>query len=138
VLAVVAVGLVVIVSVIGVLAFVVVEHYPQQRNISLDAADRWSATVCIPVPNDGSSLNVTFSWTTSNGAVVRMLEGPLFSWTYNVTAAAGTGWVSVHTEVNWAQFGAVGAPTLPEFVNITLSYDAPGHYLGGPAVDGCQ
>jgi hypothetical protein len=136
-LLVVAVVLIVIASVIGILALVVVVQYPQHQTLSLNSRNGWNGEVSIPVPMDGSAVNVRFNWTASDHSMVRLQAIPwgqptFYSPVYNVTATAGSGWYLSTSTTCVMGFVAVGTPTLPPFVNITLSYDMSGHYLGGP------
>lgn len=136
------IALVIVASVIAVLAFVVVAQYPQHQSISLNAGDDWKSPVCIPVPVNGGSTNVTFDWTTSSPSMVLLQvvpwgsnESGLYPPVYDVIAAGGSG-SFLSTKTSFVlDFAATGAPTLPAFVNITLSYDVPGHMIGGPTSD---
>lgn len=132
-----AIVLVIVASVIGVLAFVVVVNYPQQQNVNLGAGNDWNSTVCISVPTDGSSTNVTFSWTTSPSTIVSLEAvswGHNLGWSlvYDAIATTGSGTYIATGSDYFLAFNATGVPTLPAFVHISLSYDVPGHIIGGP------
>jgi len=136
----VVIALIVGVIVFAMLAFVVDVGYPQHPNISLNVGNAWNDTVCIPTASSASSVNVTFVWTTSSDSMVRLLvfpwgQGP---WTYhgiiiyNGIATGGSGSFVTLSADYYVVFLATGAPSLPAFVNISLSYTLPGHYLMGP------
>jgi hypothetical protein len=121
-----------------VLALVVPQHFPQHRYVSLNTGNKWNFDVCIPVQSGTSPTNVTFNWTSSDHAAVRLLVVPYDMLgsvppIYNVTGVAGSGSYGSAQNYNEMGFIAVGLPTEPAFVNITLSYDLLGHYLGGPS-----
>jgi len=132
-----------------VLALFVPMNYPEHVIISLNAQNQWNESVCIPtesVSNGPQSVKVSFAWTSSDSTPVQLVIYPAWPFSesvpYNVTATSGSGSYldpgSSYYDNVWLDFVAYGAPTLPTFVNISMSYDVPGHVLGGHAVPaGC-
>ena len=131
-----AVVLVVIVATFVVLAVVVPMNYSHQQHLTLDSGNDWNAAACVPEGADGSSTNVAFTWATNDGTTVRLQLVPydMPQWVspiYNVTGASGVGsYPSNQTDYDMG-FLVFGAPNLPGFVDVTLSYALAGHYLGG-------
>lgn len=131
---------------IVVLALFVPMEYPQTINFGLDAENAWENTVCIPTGESywggPTSILVSFNWRASTNAQVDVLMAytgnVLQNAIYNVTAPSGS-WsyqASNGGGDTYLEFLARGAPTLPEFVNISMSYNMPGHVIGGPTVPG--
>ena len=128
-------------SVIVVLTLYVPQEYLEHQYLSLSESNGWRSGVCIPVDPDSVPINVSFSWTTSDHSVVQLWAGFDLPWTqdpayapaYAATASQGSGWIETGSTDTSMQFEAVGTPALPPYVNITLSYDVPGHYLIGPS-----
>jgi hypothetical protein len=137
----------VVVATIIVLAVAVPWEYPQHVSFSLDAGNAWENTVCIPTGDTywggPGSILVSFHWGSSDNSPVRLTMGATAGGVpqpvaYNVTASSGSGSYQASGDGNnvYLAFAAMGAPTLPTFVNVTVSYDMPGHVIGGPAVPG--
>ena len=135
-------AVVVVVATFAVFAWVVPRQYPQHIVVSLDAGNGWRSTVCIPTGNTywggPGSILVSFSWRSSDNSPVDVdmslqnVYPP--SAAYNVTAPSGSGSYDASGGGSnvYLVFAATGTPTLPTFVNVTVSYNMPGHVLGGP------
>jgi len=139
-------AIVVVVAIFAVFALVVPWQYPQHLKVSLDVGNGWRSTVCIPTGNTywggPGSILVSFNWISSgNSAADLNMSLPNTYPTdvlYNVTAVSGSGSYQASGGGGnvYLAFAAAGAPRLPAFVNITVSYDMPGHVIGGPTVSG--
>ena len=137
-------AVVVVVATVAVFAWVVPQQYPQHVMVSLDAGNGWKSTVCIPTGNTywggPGSLLVSFNWISSDNSPVELnmsLQGAYPpNVLYDATATSGSGsYQAAGGGGNvYLAFAAAGAPKLPAFVNVTVSYDMPGHVIGGPTV----
>jgi len=134
----------VVVATVAVFALVVPWNYPQHIKFSLDAGNGWKNTVCIPTGNTywggPGSILVSFNWISSGNSPVNLnMSLPNVyppSAVYSVSAPAGSGSYDASGGGSnvYLVFTAAGAPTLPAYVNVTVSYNMPGHILGGPTV----
>jgi hypothetical protein len=137
-------AIMVVVATFAIFALVVPSQYPQHLKVSLDAGNSWRSTVCIPTGNTywggPGSILVSFNWISSGNSPVDLnlslqnVYPPAA--VYNVTATSGSGSYDASGGGSnvYLVFAATGAPTLPAFVNVTVSYNMPGHVLGGPTV----
>ncbi len=152
------VGLVVFAIIVAVVAvtatmltltFFVSRDYPEQFTLILYAGNGWNETACISTASasgEPSSTTVSFSWASSNGAPVQLMiltnpgSGGPQSFTYDATAVSGSGSTVAtggpYFDEFYLEFVASGAPVLPPFVNISVSYAAHGHFFGGPYIPG--
>jgi hypothetical protein len=147
--------LVVALGVVAILAFAVPAQYPQHATLTLDSAQGWHQPFCVPYEDAFGTVttNVSFTWSTGgpDSATLQVsfivwpggAPNPINQVVYNATAASGSGWyisppANSYTE-GWAYFAASGlsSPSISA-VTVNITYDLPGHYLGGtPEVSGC-
>jgi len=144
-----AVVLVAVVVVIAMLAFVVPEQYPEHQTLTLNSELGWHQSVCVPDETQfgGVTTNVSFRWWTPNPSPV-ILQASYTVWpagslepgnqvVYSGAGTSGSGWYTSGPYPGNAgseYFDAIaGLGPLVSPVYVNISYELPGHYLGGPS-----
>ena len=129
---------------IVLLAWVVPWEYPQHVTVRLDSGNHWDDAACIPTWAQYSgpgSIQVSFNWTSPSTVDLVMVPHNLIieEAAYNVTGTSGSGSYQATANVQQGEnnvdmeFIGLNAPVMPAFVNISVSYDVPGHVLGSPS-----
>jgi hypothetical protein len=144
-----AVVLVAALVVIAMLAFVVPAQYSEHQTLTLDSELGWHQAVCVPDQDLSGSVttNVSFTWSTTGTSSVTVRASytvwPAGSWSpgiqivYNGSGTSGRGWYTSgpYPGNDGVEFfdalGFSGPLISPVYVNV--SYELPGHYLGGPS-----
>jgi len=132
----------VITSTIILLDVAVPREYPQHVSLSLDAGNQWNAYACIPTWSawgGPGSIEVSFSWTSPSPADLVMVPHDMIlqDAAYNVTGTSGSSSYQATANPQYEnnvdlEFVALSEPTMPAFVNISISFDVPGHVLAPP------
>ncbi len=135
-------------AVVATLAFVVPAQYPEHQTLTLDSELGWHQGVCVPDETLSGSVttNVSFTWSTPGTSPVTVQAsytvwpagspGPASQVVYSGSGTSGSGWYTSgpypgNDGVEFFDALPVSGPISQVYVNI--SYELPGHYLGGPS-----